>query len=170
MIFIYILIIFYSVSRYFDVSFMGLTSEHQWYQLLTYNVIHLSFYHLIVNSIGIIMYKSVLIRSFGYIRTLITVLISVLIPSFMFAANKPTYGASSIVFSMIGMFLYLIWSKGYAGRLKYTFMLLIIILTQCIAGNSVMNWQIHISSMLLAYFLSYVFRLHTNNRREQKEA
>ena len=51
MILVFIFILFYSLSRYYDLSDYGLSSGFRYWQLIAYNFIHLTFMHMFFNSI-----------------------------------------------------------------------------------------------------------------------
>ena len=60
MILVFIFILFYSLSRYYDLSDYGLSSGFRYWQLIAYNFIHLTFMHMFFNSIGYLIYKPVI--------------------------------------------------------------------------------------------------------------
>ena len=154
MILVFIFILFYSLSRYYDLSDYGLSSGFRYWQLIAYNFIHLTFMHMFFNSIGYLIYKPVIAEYYGRKAPIIVIPISVILSSAIFCSGKPTFGASTIIFSMIGMYLSKIWQDGHSKRQKYKIMLLIMLIMQSIFGYNVINWKIHISALAISFILS----------------
>ena len=100
MILVFIFILFYSLSRYYDLSDYGLSSGFRYWQLIAYNFIHLTFMHMFFNSIGYLIYKPVIAEYYGRKAPIIVIPISVILSSAIFCSEKPTFGASTIIFSM----------------------------------------------------------------------
>ena len=148
MILVFIFVLFYSLSRYYDLSDYGLSSGFRYWQLIAYNFIHLTFMHMFFNSIGYLIYKPVIAEYYGHKAPVIVIPISVILSSAIFCSEKPTFGASTIIFSMIGMYLSKIWQDGHSMRQKYTIMLL------SMFGYNVINWRIHISALVISFILS----------------
>lgn len=153
---VYLFILFYSVSRFHDLSFLGFSCGYTCLQLLSYPFIHLSFFHLAVNSAGYLMYSPVAVRYYGRKRTAFVNTASVLLSSVLCCSEKPTFGASALIFSLIGMYLFSIWKEGHSGRRRYTVLLVVTILLQSVAGRDTVNWKIHISSLLMAFMFSFL--------------
>ena len=98
MILVFIFILFYSLSRYYDLSDYGLSSGFRYWQLIAYNFIHLTFMHMFFNSIGYLIYKPVIAEYYGRKAPIIVIPISVILSSAIFCSEKPTFGASTSYF------------------------------------------------------------------------
>lgn len=88
MILVFIFILFYSLSRYYDLSDYGLSSGFRYWQLIAYNFIHLTFMHMFFNSIGYLIYKPVIAEYYGRKAPIIVIPISVILSSAIFCSEK----------------------------------------------------------------------------------
>lgn len=153
---VYIFILLYSISRFQDLSFLGLHKGGCWWNIITYNFVHFSFFHLVVNSILLLLYSQKLSKLYGKYTSIIIPGISTGISSSIFIADKPTFGSSGIIFSMLGMYLYHLINQKIKGYGKFSAFVVILILTQSLLGRNVINWRIHISCLLLSFIISFI--------------
>lgn len=154
MIFVYILVLCYSLSRYYDLSCCGLASDYALWQIVSYNFVHLGFMHLLCNVVGFLLYRPIIKFYYGRIFPLVVISLSVLASSMLFCSQKPTFGASTIIFAMTGMYLNRIWQMKHPYRKKYTIMLFILLAVQTAFGYNVVNWQMHISALVSSFIIT----------------
>lgn len=155
--FILIITFIYSISRYFDIKDYGLYENCKWYNYITYNLIHLSFYHLICNSVFLILYWNILTKIYNkYIIIAITV-ISDIISSILFPLPKTTFGASGLLFSFLGLYISHIVHKKIPGYKKFVITSVLLIAIQSFIGNNTTNWHIHFSSLILSFIFSTIY-------------
>lgn len=105
MYFILILLLFYSVSLHTDLSVMGYTETSPWWTMFTYNLVHLSFLHLLVNSFVIYSYWRLFRKHLCRAPLFLLLAFTSVFAAILSADTTPTVGASSIGYSMIGIFL-----------------------------------------------------------------
>ena len=90
------ILLVFSVSRFYDLSFLAASSDSEWYKYFTFQFIHNSFLHMMVNIIVIYLYwKTIKKYTTEWLAILIVATSSTL--SGYLGASLPTIGASSIV-------------------------------------------------------------------------
>ena len=154
MIIVYILILLYSLSRYYDLSCCGLASDYALWQIISYNFVHLGFMHLLCNVVGFLLYRPIIRLYYGRILPAVVITLSVVLSSMLFCSERPTFGASTIIFAMTGMYLNKIWQTKHPHRKKYTLMLFTLLAIQTAFGYNVVNWQIHISALVSSFLIT----------------
>ena len=118
--------------------------------------------HMFFNSIGYLIYKPVIAEYYGRKAPIIVIPISVILSSAIFCSEKPTFGASTIIFSMIGMYLSKIWQDGHSKRQKYTIMLLIILIMQSIFAIMSLIGKYTFQFSNLIHFISIMHDIHND--------
>lgn len=154
MIFIYALVLFYSLSRYYDLSFMYMDTNSPWWQYMTYTLTHKTFTHLLVNVITLAMYWNALNKLIPRKIILFICLVSTLAASFLCAKAIPTLGASAITYSLMGIFMAYLWVNGHNGKMKYTVTLIAMVSIQTLIGYRYLNWQLHLFSFGLSLLMA----------------
>ena len=149
------MILSYSLSRYFDLSFMYMTSRSEWWQYLTYTLIHNSIAHLSVNIAMLIIYWNALGKTHSPKAIIPICFISSIISSFLCSKVTPTVGASALVFSLMGIFTANMWTTKNSNRLRFTLTLMTMVIIQTLVGFKNVNWQLH----LVSYGFSIILTL-----------
>jgi len=154
---ILVLILLYSMSRFFDMSFLSACDHGEWYQYFTFQLVHTSFLHLLVNVIVIYLYWRVIKKNtIGWISILIVATSSTL--SGYLGADLPTIGASSIAFALVGIYLVWIWGTlPKKDTLKfYAITALFIAIPPVINHN--LAFMVHIYALAISVSLSLILR------------
>lgn len=158
MIFIFILILIYSISLHEDISYLGVHTGSEWYQYITYSFYHTSFWHLIINSLGFILYWEVLKRFTNkYICALIA-FASAILSALICAFPTPTIGASAVVYSLVGIYCTGVFiGDRLEKKIMYrTFIFIAISLILPALVNHRINWLLHIAAVFYSVFFSLV--------------
>ena len=148
-----ILVLFYSVGRYTDLTGLGVTQTSPWWTALTAQLVHLNLFHLLSNSMLIAMYSRCYTRWLNpFIALPITAFVS-LTSITLSAQQTPTFGASCIVCAMMGV---LVTVQERRAGLKNA-----ILVTSCILITALLpshiNWQCHAYAFSLAVILTTLF-------------
>jgi len=154
MYFIILLLYVYMMSFVTDTTYLGVSENSAWWTCITYNLVHLSFFHLLINSISFYcLWKYIkMLKKCIYIPLMIIIPMS---SAVMFSHNLPTVGASAIIYTMIGMFLALFnYKKEDYIRLWILVMLSILITS----FSDSINTGIHICSLSLSLIVSLIAR------------
>ena len=156
---ILILIYICSISRFIDLTFLGVSKSSEWWTYITYNFIHLSFLHLAINSIAFYSYWRIVKRFFP-LYVIIPILLCVsAISAFFCSSDTPTIGLSSIVYSLLGIYIPLMLYK--KDRYKtYALVLVSFIVSMCFITK--INTPIHIMSFLLSLIPGYIRRYYAD--------
>jgi len=153
--FILILIFFYSVGSFMDVREFAVSTCSDWWCFFTFNLVHLSFIHLLVNSFVFLSYwrkmKDVINLYFFIPLIIITPALAAMLSS----RNTPTLGASAVVYTMIGLYLV---AFPLPKDILIKFLFLIIISFVFTFFFSSVNTGIHIYSFLISLVVSLLNR------------
>lgn len=156
MYFILLLIYFYAISGIVDLSLLGVSDTSPWWSLFTYNFVHLSFIHLLVNSIAFISYWHILKRYLNvYIVAVISIFVSV-ISAYWGSCPMPTVGSSAIIYAFIGIYAVTI-PLAKRELVKFFFMVLFSFVFTGLFAQSI-NTKIHIYSFTLSVVISLLIR------------
>jgi membrane associated rhomboid family serine protease len=157
---ILLFILVYSVSRFFDLAFLAAYNGCEPWQYLTFHFVHVSFFHLAVNSFAIYLYWKALKQASNIKYALPVIIISSLAAGYLSVTDVPTIGSSAIAFSMIAVYCVLLFfKKGIKDRrvLRLYIVLAVFTIIQSVFYTGI-NVKIHILSFLFAAFLSLLFR------------
>ena len=102
MVFIFILIIMFSVGRYVDLSPLSLSSSSPLYTLFTFHFIHFEWYHLVINLFLFVFYWRYM-RWSRYLCTMPIIVISSVVAAYLSRYEVPTAGCSAIIMAMAGI-------------------------------------------------------------------
>lgn len=153
MIAIFIFVLVYSVSRYYDVSSLSMNVWSEWYQYITYNFVHTSFLHLLLNSFVYILYWNELKKVIRKEEILLVSLISASLSGYICASEIQTIGGSAIVFSMLGAYCVNTYTSLDRRTIKqYTTIALFMIIQALI--NPHINWMLHVVALFLSVLIS----------------
>lgn len=156
MYFILLLIYFYAISNVVDLSSLGVSDTSPWWSLFTYNLVHLSFIHLSVNSIAFISYWGILKR---YLNVYIVSAISMFVPAvsaYWGCYSIPTIGASAVIYTLIGIYTVAI-PLGKRELVKFLSLILFSFIFTGLFAQSI-NTRIHIYSFVLSVVISLLTR------------
>lgn len=156
MYFILILIFFYSISRVMDISFLGVGNDSPWWCYFTFSLIHLSIIHLIMNSFVFTCYWKILKKN---VNLYFLVSMMILVPpvaAFLGNADIPTVGLSSVVFTMIGIYVVVI-PLAKKALFKFIFLIILSFIFMGLFMPSI-NTPIHIYSFLISLAISLLSR------------
>ena len=154
---VFVFILLYSISRYFDLSDFGLYNGCEWYSYITFNFVHLTFFHLITNSVMMIIYGNLVKQVYNKYISVIIPTISSIISGILFIQNKPTFGASAILFSLLGMYMCFLYRKKIQGYIRFFIITAILIAIQSLVAHDMVNWRIHIFSMVFSFITAYTY-------------
>ena len=154
---VFAFILLYSISRYFDLSDFGLHNGCEWYSYITFNFIHLTFFHLITNSVMMIIYGNLIKQVYNKFVSVIIPAISAVLSGVLFVQNKPTFGASAILFSLLGMYMCYLYRKKIQGYIRFFIITAILIAIQSLVAHDMVNWRIHIFSMVFSFITAYAY-------------
>ncbi len=149
----------------FDIT-IGYTNTSPIYTHITYIFQHASILHLTLNSLAFIsVYTSLerLVNKYVFVGLSFA---SSIIASFMAMYNTPTVGASSMIYAMIGIYVYLIFTSNkmkMADTIKYLPFMICIVFSLAISyfkENS--NFLLHIYSLAIGVFCGFIIRIKTN--------
>lgn len=150
---IVLLIAVYIISLFADLSFLMVSTDSPWWTCLTFNFVHVSLVHLLVNSFVFYQYSKVLNRK----DALPIVLLSIIIVPFaalVSAQHTPTCGFSAVISVIIGYYLPRVSRKFFFKALGL--ILFSYVFTFLCAGN--VNTLIHILSFFPSLALTFAWR------------
>lgn len=156
MYFILLLIYFYAISSVVDLSSLGVSDSSPWWSLFTYNLVHFSFIHLLVNSITFISYWRILKR---YLNIYIVLVVSIFVPAvsaYWGCYSIPTVGASAVIYTLIGIYTVVI-PLAKRELVKSLFLILFSFIFTGLFVQSI-NTNIHIYSFGLSVVISLLTR------------
>ncbi|MDR3142110.1 MAG: rhomboid family intramembrane serine protease [Tannerellaceae bacterium] len=157
---ILLFILIYSVSRFYDLTFLSACKGCELWRYLTFHFVHVSFFHLAVNSFAIYLYWKALRQASNIKYALPVIAASSLAAGYLSATDIPTIGSSAIAFSMIAVYCVLLFFKKGpkdGQTLKLYIVLAAFAIIQSIFYTGI-NVKIHALSFLFAAFLSFLFR------------
>ena len=151
------IILVFSVSRFYDLSFLAASSDSEWYKYITFQFIHNSFLHMMVNVIVIYLYwKTIKKHTIEWLAILIVATSSTL--SGYLGASLPTIGASSIAFSLVGIYMVFIWNVFSKKELiKYYGLAILFLFIPPIINHS-LAFLVHLYSLGISVSLSLIMR------------
>lgn len=153
--FILVLVFFYSVGSFIDVREFAVDTHSNWWCFFTFNLIHLSFLHLLVNSFVFLSYWR---RIKNIINLYFFIPLIVLVPALsamLSNQNTPTLGASAMVYAVIGLYLV---AFPLPKKILIKFISLIVISFSFTFFLSSVNTSIHIYSFLISLVVSLLNR------------
>ncbi|OKK18277.1 Rhomboid family protein [Streptomyces sp. CB00455] len=138
--------------EFFDAPVEGI-STGQYYRLLSSVFLHVEWWHLIGNMIGLWVIGGPLEAALGRSRYLAVYLLSGLGGSalvyLLTAPNTPTLGASGAVFGLLGATVVLARRLRYEMRPVITMVVLMLVLTFVPLGGSLsVSWQAHVGGLV----------------------
>lgn len=155
-------------------DYLGRSSTSPLYTCYTYMIVHKSVLHLIVNSTSYFFVSRMVGRL--YERPAIPLFFAMsaaVIAAYFAAYEKPTIGASGLVYGYIGIFYALVvahpkvkivrWSK------FYTFVACTITALTASAINSTSNFMLHLIALISGFLLMVIHMFvknHINTRNE----
>lgn len=152
--FILILIYVYSLGECLNTKVLGYSINSPLWTLFTFNIVHISFIHLLINSIVFISYWKILKEFINkYVFTLMVILIPA-ISAYLSFPSIPTVGASAMIYTMTGIYMYMIPIKKYILIQMWVMIILSFVFTILFAPH--VNTLIHIYSFFISYFLSVI--------------
>lgn len=156
MYFILLLVCFYAMSCTIDLSQLGVSDTSPWWTLLTYSMVHLSFIHLLINSIAFMSYWRILKRYFNTYAVLCIAVFTSVISAYLGKAAIPTVGASAVIYSMAGTYIAAVPSLP-KGKVKFFLMVIISFIFTGLFAQSI-NTDIHIYSFFISAAVSLLTR------------
>lgn len=148
MYFILLLVYFYAISYVMDLSSLGVSDGSPWWTLFTYNVIHISFIHLLVNSIVFVSYWGILKRFLNVYMVICISLFASVVSAYLGSASVPTVGASAVIYSFSGIYMTSI-PLPKREMVKFVLMILASFIFTGLFAQGV-NTEIHIYSFVIS--------------------
>ena len=154
--FVLILIYVYALSSAVDLHPLACSQSSAWYTYITFSIVHISPFHLFINSFVFITYWC----SFeGILRRSFTVPLMIAVPivsAIVCAGIYPTSGASAIVYAMTGIYVVCFpLSRGL--MIKFLSVIVFSFLITFLFAHQV-NTSIHVISFLLSVLIAYPLR------------
>lgn len=153
--FILILIYFYSLSCAFDARSLSAFSGCPLYCYLTFSLVHVSFFHLLTNSVVIMSYWRLFKGIINYRIFIPSVIIIPAVSAMVSVSVKPTMGASAVAYTMMGLFVF-VYPLRRKDLVKYLSAIIFSFAVTLFAGS--VNTEIHIVSFALSIAVGYTFR------------
>lgn len=155
--FVLLLVLFYSISTYTDLTPLAVSSDSQWYQYLTFNLCHVSFLHLTANSIAFLLYWRILRYHSNLFISIPTVLLSATLSAILSASISPTMGISSIVYAMIGIYVVGMKTPYHISKpLRIRFLIILILSFAITVWLPSINTLMHVYSILFSTIFSFL--------------
>jgi membrane associated rhomboid family serine protease len=157
---ILLFILIYSLSRFYDLTFLAASKGCEPWQYLTFHFLHVSPFHLAINSFAIYLYWKAIRQTSNIKYALPVVAISSLLAGCLSVTDIPTIGASAIAFSMIAVYCVLLFfKKGIKDRetLKLYIVLAVLSIVQSLFHTGI-NIKAHALSFFFAAVLSFLFK------------
>lgn len=148
MVFIFILILLFSVGRYIDLSSLALSTDSPFYTMLTFHFIHFKWYHLLSNLFLFVFYWRYM-RVSNYRFTIPIIIVSSLLAAWVSRYATPTVGCSAIIMAMAGILVATLNRK-----LLLKNLLIFALSFAILACVSHINTLIHITSFTTAFILA----------------
>ena len=148
MVFIFILILMYSVGRYIDLSCLALSTDSPLYTLFTFHFLHMKWYHLLSNLFLFTFYWRYM-RVSNYRYTMPIVIFSSIIAAWFSRYDTPTVGCSAIIMAMAGILVATLNKK-----LLIKNLIIFTISFAILSFVSHINTSIHIISFITALLLA----------------
>lgn len=160
MIFIIFLVFIYSIGFYCDTTQLGIYNGCEWWNYITYSLIHINFFHLSINSALFLFYWRRL-RNFNLYIIIPIMTITPILSAIFATYQEPTVGASAIVLSMVGII-----TAGIEQRYmpKIILLLAFSFLTTGLFAPHI-NTLIHVYSFLISFAVSLLFRRFIYDRK-----
>lgn len=162
MYFILVLILMYSVSRYQDITFLGVSNNCSWWNYFTFNICHTTFFHLLINATLFYLYWKILKNITDTRILFVIILLSSILAAIFSKTEIPTIGSSAIVFSMIAAlciaYQILPCKATKKEKIKYYLIIAISLLFPLITNSNLINYKMHIIAFSSSLMLCYIFR------------
>lgn len=153
---------------------LGRSSTSPLYTCYTYIIIHKSVLHLIINSVSYFFVSRMVGRLYERPDTsFIFAIAAAVIAAYFAAYEKPTIGASGLVYGYIGVFYALVLAhpkvKVVKWRKFYTFVACTITALTASAINPSSNFMLHLISLIAGFSLMVSHLLITNHLNTRNE-
>lgn len=152
--FILILIYVYAIGECLNTKLLGYSTGSPLWTLLTFNIVHISFIHLLINSIVFLSYWRILKEFINkYVFSIMIILIPA-ISAYLSFPNTPTVGASAMIYTMTGIYVYSVPVPKSVLIQIWVLIITSFIFTFLFAPH--VNTLIHVYSFLISYFSSVI--------------
>lgn len=155
MLFIFIILLAFSLGRFIDLSPLCVTSTSPWYTLLTFHFVHAQWHHLAVNLFLFVFYWRY-IRHSNYRYSMPIIIFSSIVAAMASRFDAPTAGCSAIVMAMAGVLVATLKRKLL---IKNIVLFVVVFLITSLATH--INTSIHVYAFFIALLLT---RLAGNKR------
>lgn len=152
--FAFILILAFSIGRYFDLSALSLHSGCAPIGFL-YPLAHASFFHLSFNLLAILSFWSA-IPQWRRATTVASLLLTFPVVTYVGMLDKPTVGASGIACGLIGSYICYIMAEHRRLFAQTALPILLVIIIQSVLFHDSINWRIHLSALVLSFLCSLI--------------
>lgn len=160
-----LLVFVYSLSRYYDLSMLAMSTSTPWWTTFTFPMLHTGLYHLVCNCFVLLSFWS--ITKHRKQATVIVMLVMCL--SYLCADNIPTAGSSGIATALIGITLADLLLNGYYSTFaKLGAIVLAVISIQAAFGAGLVNSQLHILSLFVAILCRTIWMSYVQIRKESR--
>lgn len=162
MYFIFILVLMYSVSRYQNITSLGVSDNCPWWNYLTFHICHITFFHLLVNSVIFYLYWQILKKVTNPKILFIISLFSSTWAAVFSKSEIPTVGASAIIYSMIATlciaFQVMPFKISRKEKIKYYALIGISLVFPILINSHSINYKMHLIAFTTSLTLCYIFR------------
>ena len=160
-----LLVFVYSLSRYYDLSMLAMSTDSPWWTTFTFPMLHTGIYHLACNCFVLLSFWSIIKH-----RKQATVIVMLaMCLSCLCADNIPTAGSSGIATTLIGITLADLLLNGYYSTFaKLGAIVLAVISIQAAFGAGLVNSQLHILSLFVAMLCRTIWMSYVQIRKESR--
>ena len=160
-----LLVFVYSLSRYYDLSMLAMSTDSPWWTTFTFPMLHTGLYHLACNCFVLLSFWSITKhRKQASVIVLLAICLSCLC-----ADDIPTAGSSGIATALIGITLADLLLNGYYGTFaKLGAIVLAVISVQAAFGAGLVNSQLHILSLFVAMLCRTIWMSYVQIKKESR--
>ena len=158
---------FYSLSRFYDTSFLAYSSGDPLWQLLSAQLLHTSFIHLLFNSVIFLSFVNVIDKYINKYAAAMITLVSSSAALYLSAQPMPMQGLSAAVFALIGIVLFRMVQRDYQGWERFAVNILVVLILQCLIADNVNNMA-HVLSLCFSIILTLTYDYFERHLRRKQ--
>ena len=160
-----LLVFVYSLSRYYDLSMLAMSTDSPWWTTFTFPMLHTGIYHLACNCFVLLSFWSIIKH-----RKQATVIVMLaMCLSCLCADNIPTAGSSGIATALIGITLADLLLNGYYSTFaKLGAIVFAVISIQAAFGAGLVNSQLHILYLFVAMLCRTIWMSYVQIKKESR--
>ena len=157
----------YSLTRYYDMSFLAYSSGDPLWRLLSAQLLHTSFIHLLFNSVAFLSFVNVIDKYINKYAAAMITLVSSSAALYLSAQLMPTQGLSAAVFALIGIVLLRMVQRDHQGWERFVVNILVVLILQCLIADNVNNMA-HALSLCFSIILTLTYDYFEGHLRRKQ--